>query len=122
MVFPHDVDTTEKGSGKTIRRFYNDAGLTRTLDFKNVDGSITVEPGIFMINERMRDGRWKVFESCLEYWREHRMYHRKEGRLVKSNDDCMDAARYGAVMLPRYGVHLDRGYRGKKTKVHRAMA
>ena len=122
MVFPHDIDTTEKGSGKTIRRFYNEAGLTRTLDFKNQDNSIRVEPGIFDINERMRDGRFRVFETCLEYWREHRMYHRKEGKLVKSNDDVMDAVRYGSVMIPRYGVPLDRGYRGNKPKVKKAMA
>ena len=121
MVFPHDIDTTEKGSGKTIRRFYNDAGLTRTLDFKNIDGSISVEPGIFDINERMRDGRFKVFESCTEYWREFRMYHRQEGKLVKANDHVMDAKRYGTVMVTRYGVPLDRGYRSKP-KVIKAMA
>jgi len=119
-VFPHDVDTREKGSGKTIRRFYADAGLTRTLDFKNVDGSLSVEPGIFELNERMRDGRFKVFESCMEFFREKRMYHRKEGKLVPKNDDVLDAMRYGAMMVGRYGVQMDRGYR-KKPKVKKAM-
>ena len=120
VVFPHDVDTTEKGSGKTIRSFYNEAGLTRTLDFKNMDGSISVEPGIFQLNERMRDGRFKVFDSCIEFWREKRLYHRKEGKLVKENDDVLDAARYGSVMIGRYGVPMDRKYR-RKPKVKKAM-
>lgn len=120
IVFPHDVDTTEKGSGKTIRSFYNEAGLTRTLDFKNMDGSLTVEPGIHMLDNRMREGKLKVFNSCTEFFREKRLYHRKEGKLVKENDDVMSALRYGAVMIGRYGVPFDRGYRSKP-KVKRAM-
>jgi phage terminase large subunit-like protein len=103
-VFPHDVDTTEKGSGKTVRSYYEEAGVKNTVDFKNSDGSISVEPGIFMINERMRDGRFKVFSNCHEFFRESRLYHRDDGKLVKKNDDVMDATRYGAVMITRYGV------------------
>lgn len=120
VVFPHDVDVHEKGSGKTVRRFYADAGLTRTLDFKNTDGSISVEPGIFEINERMRDGRFKVFASCVEFFREFRLYHRSDGKLVKENDDVMDATRYGAMMIGRYGTPMDRGYR-RKPRVKKAM-
>ena len=120
MVFPHDIDVHEKGSGKTVRRYYNEAGLTRTLDFKNIDGSIKVEPGIFELNERMRDGRFKVFETCTEFFREKRLYHRDNGKLVKENDDVLDAARYGAIMIGRYGVPMDRGYR-RKPKVKKAM-
>ena len=120
VVFPHDVDMTEKGSGKTVRKFYNEAGLTRTLDFKNADGSISVEPGIMQLMERMRDGRFKVFHSCIEFFREFRLYHRKEGKLVKENDDVLDATRYGAIMIGRYGVPIDKGYR-RKPKYKRAM-
>jgi len=119
-VFPHDVDITERGSGKTIRRYYNEAGLTRTLDFKNVDGSISVEPGIYEIGQRMREGRFKVFATCTEFWREFRLYHRKEGKLVKENDDVMDATRYAAMMVGRYGVPMDRMHR-TRPKVKTAM-
>jgi phage terminase large subunit-like protein len=121
IVFPHDIDTHEKGSGKTVRQFYNEAGLTKSLDFKNADGSISVEPGIFQINERMRDGRFKVFETCTEFFREFRLYHRKEGKLVKENDDIMDACRYGAQMIGRYGIPLDRKY-SHKPKVKKAIS
>jgi hypothetical protein len=115
VVFPHDVDTTEKGSGKTIREFYREAGLTNTVNFKNPDGSIKVEPGIFNILERMRNGKFKVFSTCDEFWREYRMYHRDEGKIVKENDDCLDAVRYGSIMIPRYGTTVS-GIR-KKIKV-----
>jgi hypothetical protein len=103
-VFPHDVDITEKGSGKTVRMFYEEAGVRNTVDFKNPDGSITVEPGIFDITERMRDGRFKVMNNCHEFFKESRLYHRDDGKLVKKNDDVMDAVRYAAVMITRYGV------------------
>ena len=106
IVFPHDIDTTEKGSGKTVRHFYQDAGLRNSIDFKNADGSIKVEPGIFDLYERMRDGRFFVFANgCDEFWREFRTYHRKDGKLVKEHDDVMDALRYGSVMVTRYGAH-----------------
>jgi len=103
IVFPHDVDQTEKGSGQTVRRYYEKAGIKHARDFKNIDGSIKVEPGIFDIYERMKDGRFKVFSTCTEFWHEFRLYHRDEGKLVKVNDDVMDAMRYGAVMVGRYG-------------------
>jgi hypothetical protein len=121
VVFPHDVDIREKGSGKTVRKYYNEAGLTRTLDFKNIDGGNKVEPGIHDIYNRMREGRFKVFESCTEFWREFRLYHREDGKLVKNNDDVMDATRYGAIMIGRYGVPMDSGYRRRKPKVKKAM-
>jgi hypothetical protein len=104
-----------------VRKYYNEAGLTRTLDFKNIDGGNKVEPGIHDIYNRMREGRFKVFESCTEFWREFRLYHREDGKLVKNNDDVMDATRYGAIMIGRYGVPMDSGYRRRKPKVKKAM-
>jgi len=119
IVFPHDVDQTEKGSGQTVRRYYEKAGIKHARDFKNIDGSIKVEPGIFDIYERMKDGRFKVFSTCTEFWHEFRLYHRDEGKLVKVNDDVMDAMRYGAVMVPRYGATISG--RIHKPTVKRAM-
>jgi hypothetical protein len=104
MVFPHDVDNRDKGSGKTVRQYYADAGLKHTVDFQNPDGTKAVESGILEINDRMRTDRFKVFNTCEEFFREMRLYHRDDGKLKKMNDDVMDAARYGAMMIRRYGV------------------
>lgn len=120
VVFPPDVDTTEKGSGKTVRMYYEDAGIRRTLDFKNPDGTRSVEPGILELQERMMDGRFRVFSNCQQFVKERRLYHRDEkGRLVKQNDDLLDAVRYGVMML-RYAVPLGIGFR-RKPKVNKAM-
>ncbi|GAH43215.1 unnamed protein product, partial [marine sediment metagenome] len=58
-VFPHDIDNREKGSGKTVRQYYAEAGLKNTIDFKNPDGSLGVEAGIAEIYDRMRSDRFK---------------------------------------------------------------
>lgn len=121
-VFPPDVDQTEKGSGKTVRKWYSDAGLKNTVDFDNPDGSGYVEPGIMELNERMRTDRFKVFSNCTAFLREKRIYHRKEGKLVKENDDVMDAVRYGVQTITRRGVPLGGPRRVGKPKVKRAMA
>lgn len=121
VVFPPDIDQTEKGSGKTVRKWYAEAGLKSTIDFQNPDGSRYVEPGIMEINERLRTDRLKIFSNCQHVLREMRMYHRKEGKLVKQDDDVLDALRYGVQMVKTHGVALSHR-RGHKPKVKRAMA
>lgn len=70
------------------------------------DGSNKVEPGIHEIRERMLDGKFKVFTTCPEFFEEFRMYHRDEhGKIVKTNDDVLDAVRYG-VMMRRSGKQM----------------
>ena len=114
-VFPHDIDNREKGSGKTVRQYYSDAGLKNTVDFKNSDGSLSTEPGIAEIYDRMRSDRFKVFNECSGFFRELRLYHRDDGKIVKLNDDIMDAVRYGAMMITRYGVTIG----GHRTRTKR---
>ena len=105
-VFPHDIDNREKGSGKTVRQYYADAGLSHTLDFSNSDGSRFVEPGIAEMWDRMRSDRFKVVSSCKDFFREMRLYHRDKGKIVPLNDDVISAVRYGAAMITRYGVPM----------------
>jgi len=119
-VFPHDIENREKNSGKTARILYGESGLKHGVDFKNVDGSIHVEPGVMLIYERMKAGRFKVFSDATAFWREFRMYHRKDGKIVKKNDHVMDAMRQGCIMIPRYGKQIIPRVRIRK--VNKAMA
>ena len=121
VVLPPDVDTVEKGTGESVRAFYRQAGLKNGIVFRNPDGSRLVAPGIMEIEQRIRDGRLQFFPNCNHLLKEMRLYHRDEkGRIVKENDDCLDALRYGVMML-RYAVPLGQGFRRKPT-VKRAMA
>jgi len=47
----------------------------------------------------MMTGRFKVFEGQGEWLEEFRMYHRKDGKVVKLKDDLMAATRYAEMML-----------------------
>jgi hypothetical protein len=49
----------------------------------------------------MATNRLKVFATCTEWFEEYRLYHRKDGRLVKVRDDLMSATRVG-VMAHRF--------------------
>jgi phage terminase large subunit-like protein len=102
--WPHDGLNHDKGSGKQLKENYIDSGvnmLDERATFEN--GSNNVEPGIADILDRMRTGRFKVFNTCENWLEEFRLYHRKDGKVVKQNDDALDATRY-ALMMIRYAV------------------
>jgi hypothetical protein len=49
--------------------------------------------------QRMESGRFKVFKEHNDFWEEFRLYHRKDGKVVKEDDDLMCATRYALMML-----------------------
>lgn len=107
-VFPPDVNNTEKGSGDALRKIYGKHLRGRMLDFENEDGSRFVEPGLMQTLDWMRAGLWRVCDQGNEpYFREIRMYHRKNGKVVKENDHVMDATRYTGMMVARRGVQAN---------------
>jgi len=102
VAWPHDGLQHDKGSGQQLAKQYREAGLEMLYErATHEEGGNGVEAGIAEINERMRTGRFKVDESLTEWWEEFRLYHRKDGKIQKTNDDLMDATRY-AVMMRRF--------------------
>lgn len=102
--WPHDGLQHDKGSGVELAQQYRDAGLnmlTERATFE--DGSNGVEAGIMEILDRMQTGRFKVFRHLEDWWQEFRLYHRKDGKVVKEMDDLMAATRY-AVMMKRAAI------------------
>lgn len=63
------------------------------------DGGNGLEAGILELLDRMRTGRFKVASHLNDWWEEFRLYHRKDGLIVKERDDLMSATRYGVMML-----------------------
>jgi len=63
------------------------------------DGSVSVEAGLMDMLDRMQTGRFKVFKHLNDWWEEFRLYHRKDGKVVKEGDDLMAATRYALMML-----------------------
>jgi hypothetical protein len=56
------------------------------------DGSVGVEAGLVDMLDRMQTGRWKVFSTCQAWFSEFRLYHRKDGMVVKLIDDLLRPA------------------------------
>lgn len=111
--WPHDGYQHDKGSGKELAAQYRDAGVNMLGDHAtHTEGGNGVEAGLMMMLDRMKSGNLKVFSTCTEWFEEFRLYHRKDGKVVKLLDDIMAATRYGMMML-RYAVTPPRS-RGKR--------
>ena len=60
---------------------------------------MSVEAGLMDMLGRMQTGRFKVFAHLNDWWDEWRLFHRKDGKVVKEGDDLMAATRYAVMML-----------------------
>lgn len=105
--WPHDGLQHDKGSGVQIKQQYQDQGLKMLGEKATFDDdrSNGVEAGIAEMLMRMETGRFKVFNHLNEFFDEFRLYHRKEGQIVKEFDDIICACRYALMML-RYATPL----------------
>lgn len=101
--WPHDGLQHDKGSGEGLALQYKAQGLKMLPDKATwPDGSNGVEAGIMEMLDRMQTGRWKVFRTCGAWMAEFRLYHRKNGIIVKLKDDLISSSRY-AYMMRRFG-------------------
>ncbi len=109
--WPHDGLQHSKESGVTLADQYRCQGLRMLPEHaRYADGSAGVEAGLMDLLERMQTGRLKVFAHLADWFEEFRLYHRKDGRVVKEADDLMAATRYGAMSL-RFAVVDNRAAR-----------
>jgi len=100
--WPHDGLQHDKGSGEQLAEQYRSAGLDMLEERATwEDGSNGVEAGVLEMLDRMQTGRFKVFSHLSEFFEEFRLYHRKDGKIVKEMDDIISAARY-ALMMKRF--------------------
>lgn len=100
--WPHDGLQHDKGSGDQLAALYRLQGLKMLPERATFeDGSSGVEAGIAEMLERMQTGRLKIFQHLLPWFEEFNLYHRKDGLIVKENDDLLCATRY-ALMMKRW--------------------
>ncbi len=103
--WPHDGLQHDKGSGEQLAEQYRKYGVNMLKDRATFeDGGNGVEAGIMDMLDRMQTGRLKVAKHLHDWWEEFRLYHRKDGKLVKEGDDLMSATRYAIMMLRKARV------------------
>jgi phage terminase large subunit-like protein len=105
VAWPHDGLQHDKQAGRSIKDMYKDMGLNMVAKHatfvENDISSFSFEAGLTEMLDRMQTGRLKVFSTCPDFFNEMRGYHRKDGKVVKVEDDVISATRY-AVMMKRY--------------------
>jgi phage terminase large subunit-like protein len=103
---------TLEGAGIPLMRQYEAQGLEMlpkhaAYDDGTPGGNVSVEAGLMDMLDRMQTGRLKVYRHLNDWFEEFRLYHRKDGKVVKEHDDLMAATRYGVMML-RFAEPLER--------------
>lgn len=117
---PFDGDARESSGDELILTYQNE-GMPPCVAFANPDGSKYVSPGVSEILNRMQTGRFKVFSHLEDWFKEFRLYHRKNGKIVKTLDHTMDATRMGAQKLAIDGVYNRRLNVARRTRPSRAI-
>lgn len=124
IAWPHDALQHDKGGDcAQIAQQYRNQGLKMlpekathppALGEAEGSGGNSLEAGIMDMLDRMRTGRFKVAKHLNDWWEEFRLYHRKDGKIVKENDDLMSATRVGVMMLRHAKVRVQ----PVKAKIH----
>ncbi len=118
MVWPHDGLQHDKGAGVGLAAQYRKLGVNMCQEMAmypvdetgTMASRVSVEAGVADMLNRFTTGRLKVAEHLHDWFDEFRTYHRKDGRIVKENDDLMSATRYLLMMLRHAVTEANSGY------------
>jgi phage terminase large subunit-like protein len=102
VAWPQDATQRREFEGRLepLAEIYKSHGLRMLPTHATFpDGSNSTEAGIALMGERLRAKKLRVFKTCPDWFEEYRIYHRKEGRVVKLRDDLMSASRIGIMAL-----------------------
>lgn len=110
IAWPHDGNIRgDRNTGETMAQLYKKQGLRMLGEHATwPDGGFSTEAGIMEIQDRMATGRFKVANHLADFFEEFRMYHRKDGQIVKERDDILSAVRI-AVMMKRFAKAVPLG-------------
>lgn len=104
--WPHDGLQHDKGSGEVLKDQYKKFGVNMLAERAQFEpgpdgrlGGNSVEAGVSLMLERFQAKQLRVFAHLDDWFEEFRLYHRKDGVIVKEDDDVISATRYGVMML-----------------------
>lgn len=114
VAWPHDgYGVKDAQHGEQLAQQYRNEGVNMRPEHAHFEETpvanetklsmISPEAAITETLTRMTTGRFKVFSTCVEWFEEYRQYHRKNGLLVKENDDLMSAT-LKAIMDLRHAI------------------
>lgn len=108
VAWPADGLQTEKGTGFQLAEQYRNEGVNMLPEYATLPETpadketqvsrTSVEAGVILMLSAMEQSRFKVAKHLNDFWEEFRLYHRKDGKIVKERDDLISAVRYAYVM------------------------
>ena len=100
VIWPHDGHVREKGSGIPLAQVYRDLGLNMCpVHATFPTGGYQFEGGIANLHKRLLTKTFKAFNFCTDFFEEYRYYSRKDGQVVKQDDDVLSAWRIGCMAI-----------------------
>ena len=92
VIWPQDGHERDKSSGTPLATLYKKEGLKMLPSHATwEDGGNSTEAAIKEMQERFETGRLKIAGHLSDLWDEYRSYHRKDGKIVKEDDDILSA-------------------------------
>jgi phage terminase large subunit-like protein len=100
VFWPQDgTQRSKDGTGKPLADSYRKHKLLMHHEHATwPDGSLSTEAAVIEMQERITTGRFKVASHLADWLHEYDMYHRKDGVIVKVNDDLISATQKGLMM------------------------
>lgn len=106
--WPHDGARDWGGSGP-VANVYRKEGLRMLREHSTFrEGGYSPEACVQILLSRMQTGRFKAFRHLDQFFAEVATYHRKDGLIVKKNDDVLSAL-YKVLMMLRFARVRDLG-------------
>jgi len=111
VAWPHDGHKRDPGSGMQLASLYKKLDLrTLATHAHFVGGSISTEAAVLEMQQRFQESRLRVRADLADFLEEYRMYHRKDGLIVKARDDLISATQK-IIMMKRYARAVALGHR-----------
>lgn len=112
VAWPHDGNIRgDRNTGETMAQLYKKQGLAMLGQHATwPDGGFSTEAGVLEMQDRFATGRLKIASHLSEFFEEFRLYHRKDGLIVKERDDIISALRI-AIMMRRFAKEVNLGSR-----------
>ncbi len=105
--WPHDGLQHDRMSGQTYADEFRNEGLNMLPDHAHIITTVngkesksnSLEATVLLMDQRLEQGKLRVDSSCVEFFEEYGIYHRKDGVIVKVADDVISAVRYLIMSL-----------------------
>jgi phage terminase large subunit-like protein len=118
FAWPHDGHAeTMSGAGISLAEQFRQQGIRMLYEHaQDEQGRNAVWSGLVEMLDYMQSGRFFVFKGQNDWLEEFRLYHHKDGKVVKLGDDLMAATRY--AFISRRHARSAREWKGMRRPLH----